>query len=216
MCIKFCAASIAAATIYAAGWIYARKNQLPYDHRSVIWSPLRQGGAVPALSLRRAPSWRPPNAPSSQLAIEIVTVPVRHIPQLTDAAVSHRFPCRVRRRGCCHQQLGIGARCSSRRRACWSARTASEIFRDIQIWQPQRCVAFMDKLHPRPRVSDAGRAARAVVQRLLRGLGLAGLSFGLQAVSSTSQARRDRRRRGGIHVLLLLAVRLRHVGFHQG
>ena len=30
------------------------------------------------------------------------------------------------------------------------------------------------------------------------------------------KARRDRRRRGGIHVLLLLAVRLRHVGLHQG
>ena len=59
----------------------------------------------------------------------------------TDAAVSRRISCYLRRRGCCQQQLGIGARCSSRRRARWSERTASEILRDIQIRQPQRCVS---------------------------------------------------------------------------
>ena len=59
----------------------------------------------------------------------------------TDAAVSRRIRCCVRRRGCCQQQLGIGARCSSRRRARWSERTASEILRDIQIREPERSVS---------------------------------------------------------------------------
>ena len=63
----------------------------------------------------------------------------------TDAAVSRRIRCYLRRRGCCQQQLGIGARCSSQRRACWSARTASEIFRDIQIRQPERSVNTVRK-----------------------------------------------------------------------
>ena len=73
-CRCICAASIAAVTIYAAGWIYARKNQLTFSHKSVIGSPPRVGGALPALSLRRASSWQPPSATSDHLAIKIATV----------------------------------------------------------------------------------------------------------------------------------------------
>ena len=74
VCRCIFAASIAAATVSAARWIYARQSEGPRGRISVIGSLSRAGGAVPALSPSRAPRWRAPSATLSHLSIKKATV----------------------------------------------------------------------------------------------------------------------------------------------
>ena len=140
VCRYIFAASIAAAQILVARRIYSGGFEMPRGRISVIGPPLarwwRYASLALSMSIEVAATKRDVKPSSPQKSHS-------HTRAHTDAAVSRHIRCCVRRRGCCQQQLGIGARCSSRRRARWSAGTASEILRDIQIRQPQRCVGSL-------------------------------------------------------------------------